>query len=110
LKAAFRIFSAKTTSLGIPADAVYEAQLGGDPGRWETQPSIMEDLKRQAKSLGIWNIFLPHTHGKHGGGFSNLEYGLMAEQLGKSVVASEVREPQIVNLVVIIPRLFKLTL
>jgi acyl-CoA dehydrogenase len=34
-------------------------------------------------------MFLPSTHFKEGAGFSNLEYGLMAEYLGKSVTASE---------------------
>ena len=34
-------------------------------------------------------MFLPKNHFKEGAGFSNLEYGLMAECLGKSRVASE---------------------
>jgi acyl-CoA dehydrogenase len=50
----------------------------------------MEELKKQAKALGIWNLFLPFSHGQHRRRFSNLEYGLMAEQLGKSPIASEV--------------------
>ena len=37
-------------------------------------------------------MFLPRNHFKEGAGFSNLEYGLMAEYLGKSRVASEVRD------------------
>lgn len=78
------------TVAGIPADAVFEAQLGEGFRRWKVQPSIIEDLKKKAKSLGIWNIFLPKNHYKDGAGYSNLEYGLMAEQLGKSVIASEV--------------------
>ena len=36
-------------------------------------------------------MFLPKAHFKEGAGFSNLEYGLMAEYLGKSRTASEVR-------------------
>jgi hypothetical protein len=36
-------------------------------------------------------MFLPKAHFKEGAGFSNLEYGLMAELLGKSATASEVR-------------------
>jgi len=80
-----------TCRTGIPAEAVFEAQLGEGPGRWKIQPSIIEDLKRKAKSLGIWNIFLPKNHYTDGAGFSNLEYGLMAEHLGRSVIASEVR-------------------
>lgn len=50
----------------------------------------MEELKLKAKKLGLWNMFLSKTHFKEGAGFSNLEYGLMAELLGKSKVASEV--------------------
>ena len=50
----------------------------------------MEDLKVKAKKLGLWNMFLPKNHFKEGAGFSNLEYGLMAELLGKSGTASEV--------------------
>jgi len=34
-------------------------------------------------------MFLPVAHFKEGAGFSNLEYGLMAEYLGKSRTASE---------------------
>jgi len=51
----------------------------------------MEELKAKAKKLGLWNMFLPKNHFKEGAGFSNLEYGLMAEYLGKSRTASEVR-------------------
>jgi hypothetical protein len=50
----------------------------------------MEDLKVKAKKLGLWNMFLPKNHFKEGAGYSNLEYGLMAELLGKSGTASEV--------------------
>jgi acyl-CoA dehydrogenase len=49
----------------------------------------MEQLKEKAKKLGLWNMFLSKTHFKQGAGFSNLEYGLMAELLGKSKIASE---------------------
>jgi acyl-CoA dehydrogenase len=51
----------------------------------------MEELKAKAKKLGLWNMFLPKNHFKEGAGFSNLEYGLMAEVLAKSPLASEVR-------------------
>jgi alkylation response protein AidB-like acyl-CoA dehydrogenase len=46
-------------------------------------------LKAKAKKLGLWNMFLPKGHYKESPGFSNLEYGLMAEWLGKSKAASE---------------------
>ena len=51
----------------------------------------MEELKAKAKKLGLWNMFLPRNHFSEGAGFSNLEYGLMAEVLAKSALASEVR-------------------
>ncbi|KAK5662760.1 hypothetical protein OQA88_6167 [Cercophora sp. LCS_1] len=73
----------------IPADAVYEAQIGTGDGRWEQYPQIIEDLKQKAKNLGLWNMFLPKGHYKESPGFTNLEYGLMAEWLGKSRTASE---------------------
>lgn len=76
----------------IPADPVYLQQIGdGKEQRFSSHPPVIEDLKRKAKSLGLWNLFLPRNHFKEGAGFSNLEYGLMAEYLGKSRTASEVR-------------------
>jgi acyl-CoA dehydrogenase len=73
----------------IPADAVAEAQIGEGPSRWDSHPSILEDLKKKAQKLGLWNMFLPKGHYKESPGYSNLEYGLMAEWLGKSRLASE---------------------
>lgn len=74
----------------IPADAVFQQQVGqGVVQRFDAHPQIIEDLKAKAKKLGLWNMFLPKAHFKEGAGFSNLEYGLMAEILGKSAVASE---------------------
>lgn len=72
----------------IPSDAVYAAQLGKGEQRW-MYPPIMEDLKMQAKSLGLWNMFLAKHHYRQGAGFTNLEYGLMCEQFGRSRTASE---------------------
>lgn len=75
----------------IPADAVYHQQIGNGTTqeRFSAHPSILEDLKKKAQDLGLWNMFLPKNHFKEGAGFSNLEYGLMAEYLGKSDIASE---------------------
>lgn len=74
----------------IPADAVYTRQIGQTTQeRFSSHPSIIEDLKKRAQELGLWNMFLPKAHFKEGAGFSNLEYGLMAEYLGKSRTASE---------------------
>ena len=70
-------------------DPVLAAQIASGPSRWDTHPSVIEDLKAEAKKLGLWNMFLPKGHYKESPGFTNLEYGLMAEWLGKSRVASE---------------------
>ncbi|RYP22385.1 hypothetical protein DL765_001737 [Monosporascus sp. GIB2] len=73
----------------IPADPVLEAQIGEGDARWNHHPPIVDELKAKAKSLGLWNMFFPKGHYKESPGYSNLEYGLMAEWLGKSTVASE---------------------
>ncbi|KAF2219729.1 acyl-CoA dehydrogenase/oxidase [Elsinoe ampelina] len=74
----------------IPADSVYFQQMRETvQERFNTHPAIIDDLKKRAQELGLWNMFLPRNHFKEGAGFSNLEYGLMAEYLGKSRTASE---------------------
>jgi acyl-CoA dehydrogenase len=82
----------------IPSDTVFAYQTGIGDERWDGHPSILEDLKKRARELGIWNMFLPKNHYSNlseydptnsAGGFTNLEYGLMAELLGRSRTASE---------------------
>ncbi len=64
-----------------PSEPVYQEQmaLAGDPHH---HPEIIEDLKRQARSRGLWNLFLPDA--EVGGGLSNLEYAPLAEITGRS--------------------------
>ncbi|KAE8311120.1 hypothetical protein RU639_012660 [Aspergillus parasiticus] len=73
----------------IPSEPLFSAQLGQGKQRWKTTPAILEELKARAQKLGLWNMFLPKNHFPEGAGFSNLEYGLMAEYLGRSQLASE---------------------
>jgi acyl-CoA dehydrogenase len=75
----------------IPADALIAQEIGsGVEQRFSAHSKILEDLKVRAQELGLWNLFLPRNHFKDiSPGFSNLEYGLMAEYLGKSHCASE---------------------
>ncbi|MBX7053815.1 MAG: acyl-CoA dehydrogenase family protein [Pyrinomonadaceae bacterium] len=52
--------------------------------RW--QPSrLIESLKAEARSAGLWNLFLPAVSG-----LSNLEYAPLAEMMGRVTWASEV--------------------
>lgn len=64
-----------------PAEPRYEQQMAesGDP---DHHPAIIEDLKREARSQGLWNLFLPDA--EHGGGLSVLEYAPLAEITGRS--------------------------
>ncbi|KAJ5464856.1 uncharacterized protein N7458_000542 [Penicillium daleae] len=73
----------------IPAEPIFRAQLGQGEQRWTSNPAVMGTLKAKARSLGLWNMFLPKNRFSQGAGFTNLEYGLMAEYLGKSKLASE---------------------
>lgn len=69
-----------------PAEAVYEEQMreAGDP---HAQPQILEDLKKEARARGLWNLF--HPHPEWGPGLTNLEYAPLAEIMGRSLLAPE---------------------
>lgn len=45
----------------IPAEKVFYEQHSKLPSRW-MNPPILEDLKAQAKSLGLWNLFLSKAY------------------------------------------------
>jgi acyl-CoA dehydrogenase len=61
-----------------------------DPTKfWQPWPK-METLKANAKSAGLWNLFLPHDYGTFGAGLSNLQYAPLAECMGRVEWASEV--------------------
>jgi acyl-CoA dehydrogenase len=70
----------------FPAEAVYEQQLrdAGDP---HAQPPVMEELKEEARSRGLWNLF--HPDPRWGPGLTNSDYAPLAEVLGRSHIASE---------------------
>lgn len=73
----------------IPADHVFHEQISKDPTkRWKAYPAIIDELKAKAKAQGLWNLFLP-TYYKESPGFSNLEYALMAEQMGRCFTGPE---------------------
>jgi acyl-CoA dehydrogenase len=68
----------------IPAEKVYEEQMSeaGDPRFY---PPVMEELKAEARSRGLWNFFLPDK--RWGAGLTNLDYAPLAEITGRSPLA-----------------------
>ncbi|RLA30937.1 MAG: acyl-CoA dehydrogenase [Gammaproteobacteria bacterium] len=70
-----------------PAEADYRDAVAEGDSRWSIPP-IMEDLKDKARAAGLWNLFLPES--EYGAGLTNLEYAPLAEQMGRSLIASEV--------------------
>jgi len=55
--------------------------------RWQISP-LIEDLKARAREAGLWNLFLPDS--ARGGGFTNLEYAPLCEEMGRVAFAAEV--------------------
>ncbi|MQX54406.1 acyl-CoA dehydrogenase family protein [Alcanivorax sediminis] len=70
-----------------PAEARFREELAANP--WETPP-VMDELKAKAREKGLWNLFLPKEYGDYSAGLSNLEYAPLAEEMGRSLIASEV--------------------
>ncbi len=63
-----------------PAESVFNEQVAASTSPWATPP-IIEDLKVEARKRGLWNLFLP---GSHGAGLTNLQYAPLAEITGRS--------------------------
>ncbi|HWB66161.1 MAG TPA: acyl-CoA dehydrogenase family protein [Mycobacteriales bacterium] len=64
-----------------PAEPVYRRQreeliAGGQPHQL---PPVVEELKAEARSRGLWNLFLPDVSG-----LSNVDYAHLAEIMGHS--------------------------
>src|SRR5215470_14029978 len=69
------------TECVYPAEPVFAEQLAARPDGWDAPP-VVEELKKQARERGLWNLFLPHS--SWGAGLSNLEYAPIAETTGRS--------------------------
>ena len=73
----------------VPVDHEFLAEVNkGD--RWtltERQKEILNDLKAQAKSEGLWNFWL--TDSERGYGLSTVEYAYLAEETGRAHLAAE---------------------
>ena len=61
-----------------PNEAKYHAQLNALAHRFTTVP-LMEELKSKARDAGLWNLFVPASHG----GLTNAEYAPLAEIMGR---------------------------
>ena len=66
----------------MPAEPVYAAQRASlvADGRPHEVPPVVEELKAEARSRELWNLFLPDVSG-----LSNLAYAPLAELMGRSV-------------------------
>jgi acyl-CoA dehydrogenase len=64
-----------------PAEQVYDVQRREltAAGRPHDVPPVVEDLKVEARSRGLWNLFLPDVSG-----LSNVDYAHLAEITGRS--------------------------
>ena len=69
-----------------------------DGERWKVIP-VIEELKAHARAEGLWNLFMPPSHGAapvdesfdfDGPGLTNLQYAFCAEEMGRIGWASEV--------------------
>ncbi|MEO6433699.1 MAG: acyl-CoA dehydrogenase family protein [Sphingomicrobium sp.] len=74
----------------------YDAQQAQGE-RWKVLP-VVEELKQKARAAGLWNLFMPPSHGAvpvdatfrfDGPGLSNLEYAFCAEEMGRLLWSSE---------------------
>jgi len=73
----------------LPNEQTYWDQLAhtDDWRQWRVPP-ILEELKAEAKGLGLWNLFLPDE--EYGAGLNNRDYAPIAEITGRSLLAPEV--------------------
>ncbi len=69
-----------------PAEEAYERQIA-DSGDPHFHPPVMEELKEEARSRGLWNLF--HPDPAFGPGLSNVEYASLAEITGRSPIGPE---------------------
>jgi acyl-CoA dehydrogenase len=67
-----------------PAEPAFREQLAALDNRWAwTKAPVLGELRAQARSRGLWNLFLP---GEHGAGLTNLQYAPLAEVTGRSLL------------------------
>jgi acyl-CoA dehydrogenase len=67
----------------MPAEKQVEEAMG-ESGHEE--PQIMKDIRKKAKSEGLWNLFLPDP--RFGPGLTNHEYAPLCEIMGRSSIGA----------------------
>ncbi len=65
-----------------PREAEHDDFVNDPANLWQ-QPPMIEELKALARSEGLWNWFLPPEYGEFSGGFHNLEFAPLAEEMGR---------------------------
>jgi acyl-CoA dehydrogenase len=68
----------------------HEAELFHDEHLVKTgvpYPPRLVEIRKRAKADGLWNLFLP---GEHGAGLTNWEYGILCEEMGRSLIGAMV--------------------
>ena len=71
----------------MPKEHIFHHQIKVGEDRWNSYPGVINELKDKAKSLGLWNLFLPES--EFGAGLTNYEYAHLAEAMGTCSIASE---------------------
>jgi acyl-CoA dehydrogenase len=84
-------YSARTLELAAQLGAFMRDEVGPRDTEWQTSArqgiyplAVVEDLKRKARDLKLWNLFLPSLgEDEPGTRLSNLEYAPLAEITGR---------------------------
>ena len=74
-----------------PREADYRREVavmaGADWTHWQV-PQLMQEWKAQARTAGLWNLFLPDA--ELGAGLTTLEYAPLAELMGRNEYLAEI--------------------
>ena len=64
-----------------PAETVVAQYVEDNPDAWH-EPPVINELRKEARQRGLWNLFLAHH--AQGAGLTNLQYAPLAEIMGRS--------------------------